>query len=168
MPQDVWTPMITSNLSIRNKSLRARNKVARVDLLRGLCRYMLWLWPVGTDNAGHKKIFCPPKKKQSSKQKNVTTTFGKPLFLTQYWMRYVIYIPPNTKDLTINLAMIAYGNRQNETTFARASNSDLLRALKHLMETRLNKQYFLCYQNGFFFLLQKQRQAATNRSGHSY
>ena len=52
-------------------------------------------------------------------------------------MRYAIYIPPNTKDLAINLTMVAYGNRQNATAFARANNSDLLRALKHLMDTRL-------------------------------
>ena len=130
MSLDVWTPLLTSNPSIRNKNLRARNKVAHVELLRGL-------WPVGTDNPGQKQIFCPPKKKAKLKTKNITTTFGKPLFLTQYRMRYPIYIPPNTKNLAINLMMIAYGNQQNATTFARANNSDLLRALKHLMETRL-------------------------------
>ena len=49
-------------------------------------------------------------------------------------MFYVIYMPPNTKDLTIELLMVAYGNQQNATKFARANNSDLLRALKHLMK----------------------------------
>ena len=38
MPHDVWTPMITINPSLRNKSLRARNKVAHVELLRELAR----------------------------------------------------------------------------------------------------------------------------------
>ena len=52
-------------------------------------------------------------------------------------MRYAIFMPPNTKDLAINQTMVAYGNRQNATAFARANNSDLLRSLKHLMETRL-------------------------------
>ena len=52
-------------------------------------------------------------------------------------MRYPISIPPNTKDLTIELTMVAYGNQQNAIKFARANNYDLLRALKHLMETRL-------------------------------
>ena len=33
--------------------------------------------------------------------------------------------------------MVAYGNRQNAIAFARAHNSNLLRALKHLLETRL-------------------------------
>ena len=56
-------------------------------------------------------------------------TFGKSLFLTKYWMQYAIYIPPNTKEITINLMMVAYGNQHHATTF--------LRALKHLMETRL-------------------------------
>ena len=52
-------------------------------------------------------------------------------------MRYAIYMPPNTKDLTINQAMIAYGNRQNAIAFTRANNSDSLQSLKHLMETGL-------------------------------
>ena len=38
MPLDVWTPMITNDHSLRNKNLRARNKVAHVELLRGLAR----------------------------------------------------------------------------------------------------------------------------------
>ena len=42
-------------------------------------------------------------------------------------------MPPNTKDLAINQTMVAYGNQQNATALARANNSDLLRALKHLM-----------------------------------
>ena len=54
-------------------------------------------------------------------------------------MRYAIYMPPNTKDLAIKHTMVAYGNRQNATAFARANNFDLLRSLKHLMETRLKK-----------------------------
>ena len=132
MSQDVWTPMLTSNPSLRNKSLRARNNVAHFELLRGLR-------PVGTDNAGRKEIFCPPKKEQSSKQINITTTFGKSLFLTHYRMRYAIYLPTNTKDLVINLTMVAYGNRQNAITFTRANNSDLMLALKHLMEINLKE-----------------------------
>ena len=59
------------------------------------------------------------------------------MFLTQYRMRYAIYIPPNTKDLAINQTMDAYENQQNAKAFARANNPDLLRALKKLMETRL-------------------------------
>ena len=73
------------------------------------------------------------KKRAKLKTKNITTTFGKSLFLTKYRMRYAIYMPPNTKDLAIKQTMIAYENRQNETAFARANNSDLLRLLKHLM-----------------------------------
>ena len=83
-----------------------------------------------------KMISVLRKAKQSSKQKH-KTTFGKSLFLTQYRVRYAIYIPPNAKDLVINLAFVAYGNRQNAIMFAQANNSDLLRALKNLMETRL-------------------------------
>ena len=36
--RDVWKPMLTSNPSLCNKSLRARSKVARVELLRGVAR----------------------------------------------------------------------------------------------------------------------------------
>ena len=49
-------------------------------------------------------------------------------------MRYAIYIP--LKDFTIDLKMLAYENRQNAIKFERASNSDLLLALKHLMEIK--------------------------------
>ena len=80
------------------------------------------------------KTFSVCQKKQRSKQINITMTFGKSLLLTQN--QYAIYISPNTKDLVINLTMIAFGNRKNSITFARPNNSDLLRALKHLIETR--------------------------------
>ena len=46
-------------------------------------------------------------------------------------------MPPITEDLAIKQTMVAYGNRQNPTAFARANNSDLLLSLKHLMETSL-------------------------------
>ena len=69
--------------------------------------------------------------------KNITTTLGKSLLLAEYRMRYSIYIPLNTKDVAINLTMVADGNWQNAITFTRANNSDLLRALKQLMETRI-------------------------------
>ena len=110
---DVWAPLLTNNLSLCNKSMRARNKIARIEILRG----HNILWHVGTDNAGHKRILSSEKKEQSSKQKKYsTTTFGKSSFLTQYRMRYAIYIPSNTKDFAINLTMVAYGNRQNAIT----------------------------------------------------
>ena len=69
------------------------------------------------------KKFLSSKKREKLKPKNITT-FGKSLFLTQYWMRYAIYIPPITKKFILNLTMVAYGNRQNAITFARANNSD--------------------------------------------
>ena len=53
-------------------------------------------------------------------------------------MRYAICIRLNAKDLAIDFMMLAYGNRPNAIKFARANNSDLLQALKHLMETRLS------------------------------
>ena len=77
------------------------------------------------------------KKRAKLLTRNITTTFGKSLFLAEYRMRYAIYIPQNTKYLAINQMMVAYGKQQNATAFARANNFDLLRSLKHLMETRL-------------------------------
>ena len=105
MPQDVWTPMITSDHSLRNKS-----KVAHVERLRGLMlRYAVTVInrnqqrtkkkiscpPEKKSKAQNnddvrkvviydkmheeKKNFCPPKKK--AKNKKITTTFGKSLFL---------------------------------------------------------------------------------------
>ena len=38
MPHDAWTPMITINPSLRNKSLRARNKVTHVEILPELAQ----------------------------------------------------------------------------------------------------------------------------------
>ena len=57
-------------------------------------------------------IFGLPKKRARLRTKIRTTNFGKSLFLTQYWVRYVIYIPPNTNDLAANLTMVACGNQQ--------------------------------------------------------
>ena len=107
------------------------------ERMQGLCRDILWLWPMGTDNAEHKKIFCFSKRKSKAKIWKCNNGFRKVDILKLIPKRYAIHIPPNTKDLAINLAMVAYGNRQNAITFARANNSYLLRALKHLMETRL-------------------------------
>ena len=55
-------------------------------------------------------------------------------------MRYAIYLPLHMKDPTKAFTMLAYGNWQNSIKIARANNSDLLRALKNLMKTRLKTQ----------------------------
>ena len=101
------------------------------ESLRRLCRDMLLLWSIEINNTKNKD-FLSSEKKSKTKNKKITTTFGKSLFLIKYRMRYAIYMRPNTKDLAINQTMVAYGNRQNATAFARANNSDLLRSLKHL------------------------------------
>ena len=81
MPYDVWTPMLTSNPSLRNKSLRARNKVAHVELLQGLCRDMLWLWSIETDNAEHKKDFLSSEKKSKAKNKKILQQLSESRFV---------------------------------------------------------------------------------------
>ena len=42
--------------------------------MRGLCPDMLWLWLMGTDNAGH-KIFCLLEKKSKAKNKRYNNVF---------------------------------------------------------------------------------------------
>ena len=141
MPHNVWTPMITINPSLGNKSLQACNKVKHVELLRGLARpvprYAVTVIYRNQQHKKQKRFSVFRKRRAKPKTIKITTTFGKSLFLAQYQMRYAIYIPPNTKDLAINLMMVADGNWQNAILFARGNNSDLLRALKQLMETRI-------------------------------
>ena len=112
MLHDVWTPMLTSDHS-------HRNKVAHVDLSWGLARPVpRYAVTVIYRNQQRKKqeIFSVfQKKEQGQKRKKITTAFEKSLFLIKYRMRYAIYMPPNTKDLAINQTMVAYGNRQNAT-----------------------------------------------------
>ena len=81
---------------------------------------------MGTDNAGHKKNFLSFAKKAKLKANK--------------YQQLLIYILSNTKNLAINLMMVAYGNRQNAPAFARANYSNLLQSLNHLMESRLNEQ----------------------------
>ena len=111
MPQDVWTPMITSDHSLRNKSLEGRNKVAHVELLQGLATPV----PRYAVSVIYRKQQLKKQKRFSVFQKNKSKT-KKSLFLIKYWMRYTINIPPNTKDLTINQTMVAYGNRQKRNS----------------------------------------------------
>ena len=136
--------MNTNDHSLRNKSLRGRNKVAHVELLRGLARpvprYAVTVIYRNQQRKKQKRFSVLRKKRAKLKSKTITTSFGKSLFLIKHRMRYAIYMPPYTKDLAINQTMVAYGKRQNSTAFARANNSDLLRSLKHLMETRLTMQ----------------------------
>ena len=66
---DVWTPMLTSNHSLRNKSLRPRNKVAQVELLRELVRPVPRCAMTVTDKNKKTKIFGPPKQKKRAKLK---------------------------------------------------------------------------------------------------
>ena len=70
MPQDVWTPMITSDPSLRNKSLRSRNKVAHVELLRGLARPVTVIYR--NQQRKKQKDFPPSKKRARPKAKKIT------------------------------------------------------------------------------------------------
>ena len=45
--------------------------------LRGLCRDMLWLWPIETENAGHKKDFRTSEKESKAKNKIDYNDFPK-------------------------------------------------------------------------------------------
>ena len=126
--------------SLHNKSLRARNKgrtcwtFAREyeGCAAICCDCDLWE-PITQDT----KDFLSFEKRARLKTKDITTIFGKSLFLTRYRMRYAIQLSLDTKDLAMNLTTVTYRNRQNAKAFTQANNSDWLRALKDLMETRL-------------------------------
>ena len=108
---DASRRMDTNNHSLRNKSLRARNKVAHVELLRGLVpRCAVTVTYKNQQRKKNKKDFLSFKKRSKAKNKIRTTTFGKSLFLIKYWMGYAIYMPPNTKDPATNQMVVAYGN----------------------------------------------------------
>ena len=102
MSRNLWTPMITSNSSLRNKNLRAHNKVAHVEFLRGnarpVPRYVVTVTYKNQHRRTQKKYFLSSKNRAKLKTKNITSTFGKTLFLTKYWMRYAIYMPPNKQN----------------------------------------------------------------------
>ena len=76
---DVFQCMDTSNPSLRNKSLRARNKVAHVELLREFAR------PVPqyavTVTYGNIKVFLSSEKRAKLEtKKSITPTFEKSFF----------------------------------------------------------------------------------------
>ena len=144
-----WSQAITAFATRACDLAKKSHMLNFCEGLRGLRRNMMWLWSIETNNARNKK-------EQSQKTKKIITTFGKSLFLIEY----SIYMPPNTKDLAINQTMVAYENQQNATTFARANNFDLLRSLKHSMETRLKSKGF---DNIRFQSLVRQRTRANTR-----
>ena len=62
--------MITSEHSLRNKSLRARNKVAHVELLRGLVMRYAVAVIYKNQNARKKQEFLSSEKEEQSKKNN--------------------------------------------------------------------------------------------------
>ena len=70
MPHDVWTPMITSDHSLRNKNLRARNKVAHVELFaRPVMRYAVTVIYRNQQRKKQQRFSVLRKKEQSQNQK---------------------------------------------------------------------------------------------------
>ena len=98
------------------------------------CECDLWQ-PITQDK---KDYLFSKEKEQSSKQKKYSNDFRKVVISNSIPDALRDSHTSDAKNLAINLAMLTYGNRPNAIKFARANNSDLLRALKHLMETRLN------------------------------
>ena len=78
--------MLTRNPSLSRKSLRARNNVAHIELLRGDVRpvpqYAATV-DYGTRSRRTKKRFFIFQKRARLKTKTIKTTFGKSGFLTQ-------------------------------------------------------------------------------------
>ena len=104
------------------------------EVLRGLCRDMLWLWPMGTNNAMKQKIFFVFRKKfKVDNKKKITTTFRKSLFLIKYRMRYAIHLPSNTKTTCNKPKNGCLWKPANRNSSAGTINSDSLRSLEHLI-----------------------------------
>ena len=86
--------MLTNNLSLRNKSLRARIKVYNFsEGAQGLYHHMLWLRPMETENAEYRKVFCLSEKKSK----------GEEQFYNDDFRKVIIYnsIPDALRDLHV-------------------------------------------------------------------
>ena len=84
----------------------------------GLCRNMLWLQPMKTENAGYKKYLLTSGKKA---RYFWTTTFGKSLFLPQYQMRNAVFTPSNKKYLALDLTVVACDYWKNAKSFTQTN-----------------------------------------------
>ena len=90
--------MITSDHSLRNKSLRGRNKVAHVELLRGLVmRYAVAVIYIN-QNARKNKISCFPKRKSKAKNKINNVDFRKVAVSDKMQETKKIFCPPKKKE----------------------------------------------------------------------
>ena len=91
--------------------------LAHVELLRGDARLVPRC--AGTATYGNRersiqKRFSVLRQKRARPRKYlITMSFRKSILITQHRTLYVIYIPPDEKDLAINITMVAYENRQN-------------------------------------------------------
>ena len=93
--------MLTNNPSLRNKSLRARMKVAHVEFFRDVRLAPRYAVTATNANQKRKKKKISAQRKKRAKPRND--------YITQYRMRYAIHIPLNAKDLAADLAMHSYG-----------------------------------------------------------
>ena len=114
---------VTSNPSLCNKSLRARNKVTHVELLRGLCRDMLCLWSIETNNAKNQKIFCPPKKRAKLNARKYNDDFRKVVISD--------YIPNALRDLHASKYKRPC-NKPNDGCLRKPAKRNSVRASKQL------------------------------------
>ena len=76
MPSDIWTSMLTNYPSLRNKSLRARNKVAHVKLFREVVRLVPQCAVPPTSESGERriqKIFSAFRKEKAKPRNNFIT-----------------------------------------------------------------------------------------------
>ena len=92
MPFDIQAPMLTSNLSLHNKSLHSRNKVTLFEHLRGDARLVL-RYAVTTTYVNRERsiqnIFSVRLKKRATQRNYLITTLGKSLYIAQYLIDYI-------------------------------------------------------------------------------
>ena len=108
--------MLTNNHCLRNKNFCARIEVAHVEPCRGVARlvpqYAVTATYKNQESKSAERFFCFLEKNKT-RDNFRTMTFRKSLLVTQYQMRYAIYIPLNAKEFTMNFKILADGNRQN-------------------------------------------------------
>ena len=70
-----WTQTITTFAAKAYELATKSHMLNFCEGLRGLCRDILWLWPIETNNARNKKDFLSSEKKSKAKNKKNNDDF---------------------------------------------------------------------------------------------
>ena len=98
-----WSQAITV---FATKACELATKSHMLNFCEGLCRDMLWQWSIETNNA-RKKRFPVFQKKRAKPQ--ITTTFGKSLFLILCKEKNNNFCPPRKKSKVKKKLTMTFG-----------------------------------------------------------